>query len=83
MIISQPILETILIKMLYLQNSNNFVQILLRDKLHIPENELSRIKTNFRNACKKYCNVRCDILYRYRGQNYFKTRQIKRGSTNR
>ena len=35
-----------------------FFQNLLRDISHIPENELSRIKTKLRNTCEKYCNVK-------------------------
>ena len=36
----------------------------MRDILHIPENELSRIKTKLRNTCDKYCNVK--VPYKYR-----------------
>ena len=35
----------------------------MRDISHIPENELSRIKTKLRNTCKKYCNVK--VPYKY------------------
>ena len=41
-----------------------FFQNLLRDISHIPENELSRIKTKLRNTCAKYCNVK--VPYKYR-----------------
>ena len=41
-----------------------FFQNLLRDISHIPENELSRIKTKLRNTCEKYCNVK--VPYKYR-----------------
>ena len=34
-----------------------FFQNLLRDISHIPENELSRIKTKLRNTCEKCCKV--------------------------
>ena len=50
--------------MLYLQNSNNFFQSLYRGISHIPENELSRIKTKLRNTFEKYCNAK--VLYKYR-----------------
>ena len=41
-----------------------FFQNLLRDISHIPEKELSRIKTKLRNTCEKYCNVK--VSYKYR-----------------
>ena len=44
--------------------SEQFFQNLLRDISHIPENELSRIKTKLRNTCEKYCNVK--VPYKYR-----------------
>ena len=31
---------------------------------HIPENDLSIIKTKFRNTCEKYCNVK--VSYKYK-----------------
>ena len=41
-----------------------FFQNLLRDISHIPENELSRIKTKLRNAREKYSNMK--VPYKYR-----------------
>ena len=41
-----------------------FFQNLLRDISHIPENDLSRIKTKLRNTCEKYCNA--EVPYKYR-----------------
>ena len=44
--------------------SEQFFQNLLRDISHIPENELSRIKTKLRNTCEKYCNVKVPCKYK-------------------
>ena len=41
-----------------------FIQNLLRDMSHIPENDLSRRKTKLRNTCEKYCKVK--VPYKYR-----------------
>ena len=47
---------------IFTEFKKNF-QKLLRDISHVPENELSIIKTKFRNTCEKYCNVK--VLYKY------------------
>ena len=44
--------------------SEQFFQNLLRDISHIPENELSRIKTKLRNTCEKHCNVKVPCKYK-------------------
>ena len=49
--------------MLYLQNPNHSFKTVWETS-HIPENELSRIKTKLRNTCEKYWNVKVPCKYK-------------------